>query len=89
MAHISVLLHEVVESLNLRLGMTVFDGTFGAGGHSRHIASSIGTSGHLISCDADASVFTEETLLALRQCTKFTPVVDNFRNADAILTALE
>jgi len=37
--HTSVLLDEVVESLNLAPGRSVVDGTFGAGGYSRAFLS--------------------------------------------------
>jgi len=87
-AHISVLLHEAIESLKLRNGGTFVDGTFGAGGHSRAIAESIGKSGHLISFDQDKSVFTEEVVGELNALAQFTPVVNNFRHIESELDRL-
>ncbi len=79
MTHISVLLHEVIESLAPQKGGVFVDATFGAGGHSRHIAEKIGKSGTLISFDADEGVFTEERKNELSALTNFIPVNRNFR----------
>lgn len=88
MAHTSVLLHEAIESLALREGVTVVDATFGAGGHSARIAEVIGKKGHLIAFDADASVFHEAKRKELERLTTFTPVVSNFRHASDMLKQL-
>jgi 16S rRNA (cytosine1402-N4)-methyltransferase len=53
MIHKPVLLEEVIESLNLKPGMTVVDGTLGAGGHSLAILEKIIPNGKLISIDLD------------------------------------
>ncbi|MCX6762958.1 MAG: 16S rRNA (cytosine(1402)-N(4))-methyltransferase RsmH [Candidatus Moranbacteria bacterium] len=54
MIHKSVLLKEVIEDLNLKPGMTVVDGTLGAGGHSVEILKKILPGGRLISIDWDS-----------------------------------
>lgn len=51
--HIPVLLHEVIDSLDLRPGLTVVDGTVGAGGHSSKILPRIQPEGRLIGLDRD------------------------------------
>src|SRR4030042_3494603 len=53
MIHKPVLLREVIENLNLVPGMTVVDGTLGAGGHSEEILKKILPGGKLISIDLD------------------------------------
>ena len=53
MIHKSVLLKEVIENLKLKPGMTVVDGTLGAGGHSAAILEKILPGGRLISIDWD------------------------------------
>ena len=53
MIHKPVLLKEVIGSLNLKPGMTVVDGTLGAGGHSIEILRKIFPGGKLISIDWD------------------------------------
>ncbi|HVJ67542.1 MAG TPA: 16S rRNA (cytosine(1402)-N(4))-methyltransferase RsmH [Caulifigura sp.] len=51
--HIPVLLKETLAALELRPGMTVVDGTVGAGGHSRKIIEEIRPGGRLIGLDRD------------------------------------
>ncbi len=53
MIHKPVLLGEAIENLNLARGMTVVDGTLGAGGHSSEILKKILPGGKLISIDWD------------------------------------
>lgn len=52
--HVPVMLKEVLQLLQLAPGLTVVDGTVGAGGHSREILRRIGPSGTLIGLDRDA-----------------------------------
>jgi 16S rRNA (cytosine1402-N4)-methyltransferase len=51
--HVPVLLREVLANLKLEPGMTVVDGTIGAGGHSREMLKVIGPHGRLIGLDRD------------------------------------
>jgi 16S rRNA (cytosine1402-N4)-methyltransferase len=51
--HQPVLLREVIRLLDLRPGLTIVDGTVGAGGHSQALLSHIGSSGKLIGLDRD------------------------------------
>jgi 16S rRNA (cytosine1402-N4)-methyltransferase len=51
--HTPVLLREVLQGLKLEPGLTVVDGTVGAGGHSRMIEQRIGGTGRLIGLDRD------------------------------------
>jgi 16S rRNA (cytosine1402-N4)-methyltransferase len=53
MIHNPVLLGEAIENLKLEPGMTVVDGTLGAGGHSEAILKKIIPGGRLISIDWD------------------------------------
>ncbi len=52
-SHISVLLNEAVDALNIRPDGVYVDGTFGRGGHSRAILDRLGPSGRLIALDRD------------------------------------
>jgi|WetSurMetagenome_2_1015567.scaffolds.fasta_scaffold96149_1 16S rRNA (cytosine1402-N4)-methyltransferase len=54
MIHKSVLLEELIENLKLKPGMTVVDGTLGAGGHSAAVLGKIVPGGRLISIDWDS-----------------------------------
>ena len=51
--HVPVMPREVMHWLQLSHGLTVLDGTAGAGGHSALILKSIGSNGRLISTDRD------------------------------------
>ncbi|MCT7942285.1 16S rRNA (cytosine(1402)-N(4))-methyltransferase RsmH [Shewanella holmiensis] len=52
-AHLSVLLKETVDGLNIDPNGIYIDGTFGRGGHSRHVLSHLGANGRLIAIDRD------------------------------------
>src|ERR671930_2273404 len=54
--HVPVLAEEVRELLSVQPGESVVDATFGAGGHSRLLASDLGGSGKLIAIDRDPTV---------------------------------
>ncbi|BDM66049.1 ribosomal RNA small subunit methyltransferase H [Shewanella sp. NFH-SH190041] len=52
-AHLSVLLEETVDGLNIRPDGIYIDGTFGRGGHSRQVLKRLGEHGRLIAIDRD------------------------------------
>ncbi|MCH4296374.1 16S rRNA (cytosine(1402)-N(4))-methyltransferase RsmH [Shewanella sp. 3B26] len=52
-AHLSVLLAETVDGLNIHADGIYIDGTFGRGGHSREVLSRLGPNGRLIAIDRD------------------------------------
>lgn len=51
--HITVLLDEAVKGLSIKKDGIYVDGTFGRGGHSRHILKQLGEDGRLIAIDRD------------------------------------
>ena len=51
--HITVLLNEAVDALNIKPSGTYIDGTFGRGGHSRLILSKLDKAGSLYAIDRD------------------------------------
>jgi 16S rRNA (cytosine1402-N4)-methyltransferase len=51
--HITVLLEEAVDALNIKPSGTYSDGTFGRGGHSKKILSKLGKTGRLFAIDRD------------------------------------
>ena len=54
--HVPVLAEEVRELLDVQPGETIVDATFGAGGHSRMLASELRGRGKLVAIDRDPSV---------------------------------
>lgn len=53
MAHIPVLLKEVINLLDVNSGKDIIDGTAGAGGHAKEILQKIGGNGKLLAVDWD------------------------------------
>ena len=51
--HRPVMMREVLKLLQLKPGLTVMDGTVGAGGHSAEILKQVGESGQLVGFDRD------------------------------------
>lgn len=84
--HISVLLKETVDSLNIRPDGLYVDCTAGGGGHSNEIQSHL-TTGRLISVDQDPdAVKTLEE--RFKDNSKVTVVHNNYENFDSILSSL-
>ncbi|KKA45304.1 MULTISPECIES: 16S rRNA (cytosine(1402)-N(4))-methyltransferase RsmH [unclassified Salinivibrio] len=57
--HVSVLLNESVDGLAIKPDGIYVDGTFGRGGHSRHILSQLGENGRLYAIDRDPRAIEE------------------------------
>ena len=61
--HITVLLNEAVDALNIKPSGIYIDGTFGRGGHSRKILSKLDKDGRLFAIDRDlAAIATGESI---------------------------
>ena len=63
-SHITVLLNEAVDALDVKPSGTYIDGTFGRGGHSRKLLSKLGDSGRLYAIDRDVAAFSEGQLIS-------------------------
>ena len=85
--HVSVLLDECIENLNIRPDGVYVDGTLGLGGHSEQIAGRLST-GRLIGIDRDPSAIERagERLAAYRD--RVTLVHGNFGDVASILDEL-
>ena len=77
--HLPVLLHEVLDHLDLRPGLTVVDGTVGAGGHSSKIAARIAPTGRLIGLDRDPMMlaFAKEKLALVSDLSSLISLVQS------------
>lgn len=91
MTHVSVLLDEAVEALDLEKGAVVVDGTLGGGGHFERILQTLDEEGTVIGIDADNEAILRAKAIAKNYQDKSITVhvvEDNFRNLDAILDSL-
>ncbi len=61
--HVTVLLHEAVDALNVRPDGVYVDGTFGRGGHSRLILERLGQAGRLVAFDRDPAAIAAGKML--------------------------
>lgn len=87
--HVSVLLEECIENLNIKENGIYVDGTLGGAGHSSEIAKRLSDKGLLIGIDQDENAIKAagEKLTPMKERIKL--VRDNFSNIDAILQNLE
>lgn len=86
--HTTVLKKETLETLALKPGAIVFEGTGGEGGLSRELAEQVGSTGSLIITDLDSSLLARVgTSLQNAKCN-VNLVNDNFRNIKNILVDL-
>ena len=85
--HVSVLLEECIENLNIKPDGIYVDGTMGGGGHSLEIAKRIET-GRLICIDQDPNAHEAASKRLEEHKHKITFVRDNFGNIKNILNEL-
>lgn len=85
--HVSVLLKECIENLNIKPGGVYLDGTLGLGGHSYQIASRL-TTGRLICIDRDETAIERAGKRLAPFGEKVTLVHGNFSDAAQILDSL-
>ncbi len=85
--HISVLLNECIENLNIKPDGIYLDGTLGLGGHSYQIASRLGT-GRLICIDRDETAIERSSVRLAPFADRITFVHGNFSDAAEILDRL-
>ena len=82
--HVSVLLHECIDNLNIRPDGIYVDGTLGMGGHSEQIAARL-TTGKLIGIDRDETAIERAGARLAPFGDRVQLVHGNFRDAAAIL----
>lgn len=85
--HISVLLDECIENLNIKPDGIYLDGTLGLGGHSYQIASRLET-GRLICIDRDETAIERSSRRLAPFADRITYVHGNFSDAAEILDRL-
>lgn len=85
--HLSIMVEEVLQALQIRPGETGLDATLGYGGHARKMLECLQGSGHLYGLDVDPIeiVKTRERLQKAGYGPEiFTAVRENFANIDVI-----
>jgi len=87
MEHISVLLHESIEGLNIKEDGLYVDLTLGRGGHSKEIAKKL-TTGHLYSFDKDEIAIEESKINLHPYLNRITIIREDFRNFQQVLEKL-
>ncbi len=85
--HITVLLDEAVNGLALNKAGIYVDGTFGRGGHSRHILKQLGENGRLIAIDRDPRAIAAGEALMLED-PRFTIIHGPFSGLADYIKAL-
>ena len=87
-SHISVLLYECIEALNIRDGYTYIDCTAGGGGHSLEIAKRMGPNSRLICFDRDKNAIKAATERLHDYLDRVTFVNENFETLGKVISEL-
>ena len=87
-SHVSVLLFECIEALNIRDGYTYVDCTTGGGGHSLEIAKRLGENSRLICFDRDENAIAAAKERLADYLDKITFVNRNFSELGNVLDEL-
>lgn len=85
MAHVPVLLKEVVENLDPQAGEIYLDGTVGSAGHARAVAEKLGPDGLIIGLDADRNSLSKARKTLADAPCRVSLHETNFRHLDEIL----
>ena len=86
--HVSVLLQETIEGLNIRPDGIYADGTLGGGGHASEVAARLTEGGRLIGIDQDADAIAAATERLKPFGDRVTIVRDNYVNMKQVLADL-
>ena len=87
-SHVSVLLDEVIEGLNIKPDGIYVDGTLGGAGHSSEVAKRLTAGGRLIGIDRDESAIAAASKRLEPYKDRVTIVRDNYLNTLDILEEL-
>ena len=88
-SHVSVLLSECIEALNIRDGYTYVDCTAGGGGHSLEIAKRLGPNSRLICFDRDENAIAAAKERLKDYLDKVTFINSNFSELNNVLKDLK
>lgn len=85
--HVSVLLNETIESLEIKSDGIYVDGTLGGGGHACHVLEKLSDKGHLYGIDQDEAAIQAAGERLAQFADKVTIIRDNYRNTKNALQA--
>lgn len=88
-SHLSVLLFECIEALNIRDGYTYIDCTAGGGGHSLEIAKRMGKNSRLICFDRDENAIAAATERLHDYLDRVTFINENFSSLERVIRELK
>ncbi|MGT2846973.1 16S rRNA (cytosine(1402)-N(4))-methyltransferase RsmH [Streptococcus massiliensis] len=88
--HVTVLLHETIDQLEVKKDGIYVDATLGGAGHSQYLLSKLGSQGHLYAFDQDQAAIdnAQKRLAPYVEQGMVTFIKDNFRNLKARLEEL-
>ncbi len=87
-SHVSVLLEETIDSLDIKPDGIYVDGTLGGGGHSLEICKRLGETGRLIGIDQDLDAIQAATKRLKDYKDKVTTVHSNYQDIESCLREL-
>ncbi len=82
MSHVSVLLNESIDGLDIKAGDTIIDATLGAGGHSSEIARKFGDNVSIVGFDLDGDALKLAKNNIKEVGGKLIPIQANFRKME-------
>lgn len=85
--HVSILLAECLDSLNIRPDGVYVDATLGGAGHSLHIAQCLTEGGHLIAIDRDDMALENAKIRLADVMDRVTLVKSDFRNLNQAIAS--
>lgn len=85
--HVSILLSECLDSLNIRPDGIYVDATLGGAGHSMHIAQRLTAGGRLIAIDRDDMALENAKVRLADVIDRVTLVKSDFRNLDTAIAS--
>jgi 16S rRNA (cytosine1402-N4)-methyltransferase len=89
MKHISVLLGESIDGLNIKPGDTIIDGTLGGGGHTLEIIKRFGNKVKIICFDLDKDAISRSKKIIDETESDVIFETTGFQNIDTVLTNLK
>lgn len=89
MTHVPVLLQEVIDTIDPKVGQVVVDGTINRGGHAKVLAEAVGTTGRIIGIDQNAEALADAKKHLADVPSKLDLLHGNFRDIKKLLASID